>query len=316
MSNPVYPTHYFKDDKLELAYHYENSKSKQLIVLCHGYPDTSYTWRHLMPILLKQGYAVLCADQAGYGKTNSPDGIEYYSLKFAASNLVRLLDHLGIGSAIWIGHDFGSPIVQNVYLYYPQYVRGLVALSVPFQAPKRLPFRTLEQVCEQLPNLSYQLFLAQSTSYKVIESIGIDVYLMQLYQAGKSTFDLSREASLDTRLISPQEFKLYCDLFTKTSFKGPNQWYSAHEINYMNEVEWMRGKPPPQIRVPALFIGGELDAALPPSMWTRQERLFSASRLLTAKSLVAGHWLLWEQPRQVESILLDWLSSLALNNKL
>ena len=102
-----------------------------VVVLAHGFPELAYSWRHQIPALAAAGYHVLAPDQRGYGGSSRPPAIEDYDIVHLTGDLAGLLDDVGAERAVFVGHDWGSPVVCNVALLHPDRVRAVAALSVP-----------------------------------------------------------------------------------------------------------------------------------------------------------------------------------------
>src|ERR1700749_958123 len=81
-----------------------------LVLLCHGFPESWYSWRHQLQALGDAGYRVIAPDQRGYGQTDAPAEVEAYSQVHLVGDLVGLLDALGIATATVVGHDWGGPV--------------------------------------------------------------------------------------------------------------------------------------------------------------------------------------------------------------
>ena len=64
------------------------------VVLCHGFPELAYSWRHQLPALGNAGYHVIAPDQRGYGQSTQPENIEDYDILHLTGDLVGLLDAL------------------------------------------------------------------------------------------------------------------------------------------------------------------------------------------------------------------------------
>src|ERR1700760_930851 len=77
-----------------------------LVLLCHGFPETWYSWRHQLPALAEFGFHAVAPDMRGYGETESPEPIEGYTLLHLVSDMVGLLDALGAKTAVIVGHDW------------------------------------------------------------------------------------------------------------------------------------------------------------------------------------------------------------------
>ena len=80
------------------------------IVLCHGWPEHAYSWRHQIDPLVEAGYHVIIPNQRGYGNSSIPEEIEDYDIAHLTGDLLGLLDHFGYEEAIFIGHDWGATV--------------------------------------------------------------------------------------------------------------------------------------------------------------------------------------------------------------
>jgi pimeloyl-ACP methyl ester carboxylesterase len=69
------------------------------VLLCHGFPEGWYSWRHQLAALGRAGFRVLAPDQRGYGSTDAPSEVDSYTLLHLTRDLVSLLDALGISTA-------------------------------------------------------------------------------------------------------------------------------------------------------------------------------------------------------------------------
>ena len=102
------------------------------IVLCHGWPEHAYSWRHQVDPLVEAGYHVIVPNQRGYGNSSIPEQIEEYDIACLTGDLLGLLDHFGYQDAVFVGHDWGAIVVWNLALMHPSRVSGIINLSVPF----------------------------------------------------------------------------------------------------------------------------------------------------------------------------------------
>src|SRR5256885_12366914 len=78
-----------------------------LVVLCHGWPELWYSWRHQLPVLAGAGYRVIAPDQRGYGESDRPEAVADYDIAHLTDDLLGLLDAYGEGRATLVGHDSG-----------------------------------------------------------------------------------------------------------------------------------------------------------------------------------------------------------------
>ncbi len=101
--------------------------------MCHGFPESWYSWRHQFGVLAEAGFHVVAPDMRGYGQTDRPEEIEKYTILHLVGDMVGLLDALGVESAVIVGHDWGAPVAWHSALLRPDRFRGVIGLSVPFR---------------------------------------------------------------------------------------------------------------------------------------------------------------------------------------
>ena len=81
-----------------------------LVLLCHGFPEGWYSWRHQLKALAEAGFHAVAPDMRGYGETDRPEAIESYTMLHHVGDMVGLLDALGEKQAAIVGHDWGAAI--------------------------------------------------------------------------------------------------------------------------------------------------------------------------------------------------------------
>src|SRR2546427_9853400 len=80
-----------------------------LVVLCHGFPESWYSWRHQLAALAEAGFRAVAPAMRGYGPSDAPTGIESYTQLHRAGDMVGLRDGLGAQPPGVAGHDRGGP---------------------------------------------------------------------------------------------------------------------------------------------------------------------------------------------------------------
>ena len=113
--------------------HIAEAGSGPLVLLCHGFPESWYSWRHQLPALADAGFHVVAPDQRGYGQTDAPEENDAYTQFNLVGDIVGLVAALGERQAVVVGHDWGAPVAWNAALWRPDIFRAVAALSVPFQ---------------------------------------------------------------------------------------------------------------------------------------------------------------------------------------
>ena len=118
-----------------LRMHYERAGSGPPMVLLHGWPQTSYCWRHVLPRLAEH-WTVIAPDLRGYGLTDKPaDG---YDKRTMAGDVRGLVHELGFDRVSVVGHDRGARVAHRWALDHPDEVERLVVLDI---VPTRAMFR-------------------------------------------------------------------------------------------------------------------------------------------------------------------------------
>ena len=125
------------------------SPGRPCLLLLHGFPELSYSWRQVMPALAAAGYHVIAPDQRGYGRSTGWDARYDGDLaSFRMLNLVR--DALGLVMALGrrqvaavVGHDFGAPVAAWCALLRPDVFQRVVLMSAPFGGPPPVPLHTV-----------------------------------------------------------------------------------------------------------------------------------------------------------------------------
>ena len=134
------------------------------VLLLHGFPELSYSWRKVMPALAEAGFHVLAPDQRGYGRTtgwdNRYDGdLASFRMLNLVDDAVSLLSNLKIRHAHVVGHDFGSPVAAYAALTRPDVFRSVTLMSAPFGGPpSSLPSSEIHQDLAKLGRKHYQWY--------------------------------------------------------------------------------------------------------------------------------------------------------------
>ncbi len=105
-----------------------------LVILCHGFPECWYSWRHQLGALAKAGFRAVAPDLRGYGRSDRPEEVEKYTILHDIGDIVGLVDAFGAQQAVIAGHDVGATIAWQAALLRPDRFRAVIALSVPFRS--------------------------------------------------------------------------------------------------------------------------------------------------------------------------------------
>jgi pimeloyl-ACP methyl ester carboxylesterase len=112
-----------------------------LVLLCHGWPELSYSWRHQIPAIAEAGFHVVAPDMRGFGRTSAPADVAAYSIFDTAGDMVALVTALDEKQAVIVGHDWGAPVAWHAAMFRPDMFTKVAGLSVPppFRGRSRPP---------------------------------------------------------------------------------------------------------------------------------------------------------------------------------
>lgn len=113
---------------VEMKYSDDGPRDALPVVLMHGFGAYSFTWRHVIPVLLEAGFRVIAIDQAGYGASSRLRG-PVYDTRRQAERMLAVLDALDVTQAHFVGHSFGGRMGMQIAIGAPQRVLSLVALA-------------------------------------------------------------------------------------------------------------------------------------------------------------------------------------------
>jgi pimeloyl-ACP methyl ester carboxylesterase len=303
---------------VELAWYEAGPREGVPIVLCHGFPELAFSWRHQIKALADAGRWVIAPDQRGYGASSKPTQVTDYDIDHLTGDLAGLLDHLGVEKAIFCGHDWGGIVVWQMPLIHPSRVAGVIGLNTPFtpRAPAD-PIAIMRNrfgpdmyiVWFQTPDDPEAVLGADTTktmSFFMRRPAALAAAAQPQGETG-STFafkDLLQRwdgKAGGEPLLSPDELEVFADAFRDGGFFGPVSWYRNFTRN------WQRAETlPTRIDdIPCLMITAELDAVLTPAMAEPMKQF--VGDLETHLVRGSGHWTQQEKPDEVNRLMLDWL---------
>jgi len=130
-----------------------------LVVMCHGWPESWYSWRHQLPAIANAGFHAVAPDQRGYGQTDRPEPVDAYNVLQLVGDIVGLVNSIG-GPAVIVGHDWGAPVAWYSALLRPDLFRALILLSVPYMPRSKFrPTDFMKRVAGD--NHFYQLYFQE-----------------------------------------------------------------------------------------------------------------------------------------------------------
>ncbi|HET8937105.1 MAG TPA: alpha/beta hydrolase, partial [Polyangiales bacterium] len=113
------------------------SEGSPLVLLLHGFPQTSHTWRHEFPALAQAGFLAIAPNQRGYSPRARPEGVESYKIEALIADALAIVDHFGSAHFHLVGHDWGGQLAWLIAAQCPERLRSLSVLSRPHPAAFR-----------------------------------------------------------------------------------------------------------------------------------------------------------------------------------
>jgi pimeloyl-ACP methyl ester carboxylesterase len=273
------------------------------IVLCHGFPELAYSWRHQVPVLVDAGYRVLVPDMRGFGASSAPSEIEAYDVIELCGDMLGLLDEAGESSAIFVGHDWGANVVWWLAAVHPERVRAVAGMSVPFVP--RAPAPPIPIMRRHLGEDFYIVWFQQPGVADAALASDVRRTLTTSRQWTAQWAEEEDGGPKRPEWLSEQELQVYVDAFTRTGFGGGLNWYRNIDRN------WERTAPYAERRIeqPAMFLTGELD---PVRRFMPAEAMQGWVDDLRQHVVVpgAGHWVQQQSPDAVNAALLRFLAGL------
>ena len=295
------------------------------VLLCHGFPECWYSWRHQLTALAAAGFHAVAPDMRGYGQTDAPLEIERYTLLHLVGDMIGLLDALDVGQAVIAGHDWGAPVAWHAAQLRPDRFRAVVGLSVPFRA------RTTARPTSAMPRTDdtvwYQLYFQEPgvADAEFDRNVRTQFRIRRIHISGDAPprsqpfgmVSLQGGLFADVPPVPPPlpawltetDIDYYTSEFTRTGFRGGLNWYRNIDRNWELLASFV-GVP---ISVPALYIAGDRDPVVNfPGMERHIAELPKLVPQLRGAIMLpgCGHITQEERPAEVNAAMIDFLRGL------
>jgi pimeloyl-ACP methyl ester carboxylesterase len=305
------------------------------MIFVHGWPELSISWRHQLPVFAALGFRALAPDMRGYGRSSVYGRNEDYSQAEIVADMMELLDHLGAEKAIWVGHDWGAPVVWSIAQQHPERCHAVANLCVPY-IPSGFAVETITPYVDRtvypeaqfaVGQWDYQMYYRESfeAAHKTFDS-NPRATVKLLFRAGSAggkgqpaatsatranggwfgpqgqVPDLPRDSSV----LTEEDENKYTESLTRNGFFGPDSWYMNGDANraYAEtaKANW-------RLSMPVLFLHGAYDYVCETIDSTLAEPMREHCANLTEATVNSGHWMAQEKPVEVNAALAKWLSA-------
>jgi pimeloyl-ACP methyl ester carboxylesterase len=315
------------------------------VLLLHGFPELSYSWRKVMQPIADAGFHVIAPDQRGYGETTGFDNdIQQYRMLNLVADAAALLQRLGIEKAHVVGHDFGSPVAAYLSLIRPEMVRSCVLMSAPFGGvPIGGRAGNVHGELAKLGRKHYQWYYStrEADADMLHAPQGLHAFLRAYYHyksadwQGNQPFRLAEWSAAElaklptyyvmeldkgmAETVAPYlpkgapewltdaELDVYARAFERTGFQPGLNWYRCMTDARL-AAELSAASAGKKIGMPSMFIAGKSDWGTYQKPGELERMQESVCTDFHGVHLVegAGHWVQQEQPGRVVELLLDF----------
>jgi pimeloyl-ACP methyl ester carboxylesterase len=300
------------------------------VLLCHGFPESWYSWRHQLRALAEAGYHAVAPDMRGYGGTDQPADITQYTLFHLIGDMVGFLDALGEPTAVIAGHDWGAPVAWHAALLRPDRFRAVIGLSVPHRPrgsvrPTSVMPQTDEAMFYQLyfqtpgvaeaelerdarASIRRLLYSASGDGARALAGIGDPAAVGMVPRRGGVLTHTVDPPTLPAWLTEA-DVDYYAGEFGRVGFRGGLNWYRNSDRNW----ELLAPYAGARVTVPALYVAGDHDLVL--RFRGMDQLLANLSKIIpglrnTILLPGCGHWTQQERAADVNAAMIDFLRTL------
>jgi pimeloyl-ACP methyl ester carboxylesterase len=307
-----------------------------LVIFVHGWPELAISWRHQLHALAALGFRTIAPDMRGYGRSSVYSQPAAYAQEPIVRDMLELLDALGREQAVWVGHDWGSPVVWNLASHHPDRCHAVASLCVPYCTLERGLDQRLSLVDRKLypaaeypaGQWDYMLYYVENVAEAIAPlDANVSRSLKLLFRKGdpagegkpaptataRRTHSLFGwpthpvpDVPLDTDVLTEEALSSYVSALERTGFYAPACWYLNHAAN----AEYARtARNGGYLDLPVLFLNARYDYIAESTHSQRAEPMRTHCRQLSEATIRAGHWLAQEQPVEVNAALVQWLAT-------
>jgi pimeloyl-ACP methyl ester carboxylesterase len=275
--------------------YYVEQGTGPLVLLCHGFPEIWYSWRHQLAPLASAGFRVVAVDLPGYGRSDKPD--VHYDMEWVNSCLAGLIGALGHQRAVLAGHDWGGLLVWPFARRYPQHTAGVIGVNTP-DLP-RAPIPPVELLRNIFPDDPPYIVQFQEP--------GVAEWVLSWGRGALDFLDLvfRSAGTMNIDAFPDDVIAVYADAFSpRGAFTPPIDYYRNLDRSWHLTAD-LAGRT---IDVPCLMISAANDPVLPPALTAgMEERVPDLERVVIDE---CGHWTQQERPAETNAAMLAYLQRL------
>jgi pimeloyl-ACP methyl ester carboxylesterase len=325
---------FFETSRHRTAYLEAGPADGPLMIFLHGWPELGILWRAQLARFAADGWRCVAPDMRGYGGSSVPTDTGAYALREIARDMIELHDALGGAPAVWVAHDWGSPVAWSLAAHHAERCRGIASLCVPYHArgfalPSLLPLvdRTIYPA-DLYPAGQWDYFLDYREHFdRAANDFEADVSatMSLVYRRGSPAaigrpaktasvranggwYGSARRAPAkprDETMLSQFDFDALVAAFAATGFRGADAWYVNDSANIAYATEAPNDG---RIALPVLLIHAAWDSVCDSAHGRLAEPMRSDCSDMVETTIDAGHFVMQERPAEVDAALARWLA--------
>lgn len=253
----------------------------QVVLLLHGFPQTSSCWRHQLDALGEAGYRAVAPDQRGYSPRAAPREVAAYRSGELVGDVLAIADHVGADRFHLVGHDWGGVIAWQVAGRHPERLHSLTAVSTPHPRAFARALRGREQRLRA----AYTKLLQSPIAEPLLTAFDARMLRTLLRRSGLADDDVA----LSLRKLGSRQH-----------LRGPLHWYRAADASLVKGLG--------EVTAPTLYV------------WSTDEPVFSRQAAEETANHVTGpyrfeilhdvgHWIHQQAAPALTGLLLDHLAA-------
>lgn len=317
------------------------------VVFVHGWPELGYSWRRQLQALGALGFRAIAPDMRGYGRSSAPEAHDAYALENMVADMIELLDGLGPdgegrADAIWIGHDWGAPVVWALASHHSERARAVANLCIPYRlgldgldaivelvnreiypedeypkGPWDYMFHYLEDFAGATAEMDanpYNMVVAMFRSGDPAAA-GVPTFTATIRKNGGwfpgpngekgGEKNGAPEMPLDPATLSEDDARVYADALTANGFFGPNSYYMNTDANAAYGARSPNGG---RLDMPVLFIHAAYDFVCETLTSNQAKPMRALCTKLTEATIHSGHWVAQEKADELNAALAGWIA--------
>jgi pimeloyl-ACP methyl ester carboxylesterase len=326
--------HVVKTDSHTTFYLAAGPEDGPMVIFIHGWPELSISWRNQLPALATLGFRAISPDMRGYGRSSVYDQHSDYAQEKIVGDMIALIDAVGRDKAVWVGHDWGSPVAWNIASHHPDRCHAVANLCVPYYTLERGLDHTLTFADRDLypedefpaAQWDYMRYYEESFDEAIAPmDKGVYRFVKLLFRKGNpegegkqamtaaarrnhGMIGISEIPDLprDADVITEEDLSVYVSALERNGFFGPSSWYMNHVANASYALA---AKNDGYLDMPVLFLNARYDYVCECTHSRLAEPMRTYCRNLTEVTLRTGHWMAQEKPTEVNAAIVKWLAN-------